>query len=136
MAAGVGLSDFFLLVACAAALFVVAGKRYAELLADPAGTGRAALAGYTPAYLRFVWQAAATVTVLAYCLYAFGLGQADGTPLVELSTVPFVVGVLRYALDVEAGRAEAPEEVVLGDRVLQVLGLVWLGLFTASVLTA
>jgi decaprenyl-phosphate phosphoribosyltransferase len=45
-----------------------------------------------------------------------------------------VLGVLRYAIDVEGGRAGAPEEVVLSDRVLQVLGLVWLVLFVAGVL--
>ena len=132
-----GLSDFFLLVASAAALFVVAGKRYSELVrAEGTVVTRAALAGYTPGYLRFVWQSAATVTVVAYCLYAFGLGEASGAPLVELSAVPFVVGVLRYAYDVDAARAEAPEQVVLSDRALQVLGLVWLGLFAAAVVVA
>ena len=137
VAASVGLSDFFLLVSCAAALFVVAGKRYSELLrAEGTAVTRASLARYTPGYLRFVWQSAATVTVVAYCLYAFGLGEADGAPLVELSAVPFVVGVLRYAFDVDAGRAEAPEQVVLTDRALQVLGVVWFGLFATAVVVA
>ena len=38
----------------------------------------------------------------------------------------------RYAVDIDRGSAGEPEAIVLGDRVLQVLGVVWLGLFAAS----
>ena len=38
----------------------------------------------------------------------------------ELSIVPFVLGVLRYALLLEQGEGGAPEELVLSDRVLLV----------------
>jgi len=36
----------------------------------------------------------------------------------------------------DAGRGGAPEDIVLGDRTLQVLGLVWVGLFAAGVYAA
>jgi decaprenyl-phosphate phosphoribosyltransferase len=36
--------------------------------------------------------------------------------------VPFVIAVLRYAVDVDGGNGGEPEEIALGDRVLQVLG--------------
>ena len=38
-----------------------------------------------------------------------------------ISLVPFVVAVLRYAVDVDGGNGGEPEEIALGDRVLQVL---------------
>ena len=39
---------------------------------------------------------------------------------------PFVLAVLRYAVDVDAGRADEPEEIALSDHVLQALAAVWL----------
>ena len=38
---------------------------------------------------------------------------------------PFVIAVLRYAVDVDCGNAGEPEEIALRDRVLQVLGATW-----------
>ena len=35
------------------------------------------------------------------------------------------VAVLRYAVDVDGGNAGEPEEIALGDRVLQVLAVSW-----------
>ena len=43
----------------------------------------------------------------------------------QLSIVPFVLAVLRYALVVDQGGGGAPEEVVFADRVLQALGVLW-----------
>jgi decaprenyl-phosphate phosphoribosyltransferase len=39
-----------------------------------------------------------------------------------ISLVPFVVAILRYAVDVDSGNGGEPEEIALGDRTLQVLG--------------
>jgi decaprenyl-phosphate phosphoribosyltransferase len=43
------------------------------------------------------------------------------------------LGLLQYALEVDAGTAGEPEEVVLHDRVLQGLGLVWLVVISIAV---
>jgi decaprenyl-phosphate phosphoribosyltransferase len=40
-----------------------------------------------------------------------------------------VLALLRYALRLDQGAGGAPEEVVLGDRTLQVLGAVWAVIF-------
>ena len=40
-----------------------------------------------------------------------------------------------YARDVDAGTAEAPEDLVWGDRVLQALGLIWAAMFALQVLS-
>ena len=92
---------------------------------------RRALDGYGPNYLRFVWATSAAVTIAGYCLWAFEVaGTTDAIAwAAEVSVIPFVLGILRYAMDVDRGAAEAPEEVVLGDRTLLVIGLAWLVLF-------
>jgi len=134
IAAGLALSDFFLLVAGFGSLFMVAGKRYSEMhtLGSEAGT-RPSLIRYTDTYLRFVWSVAATSTALAYCLWAF---EQDGgsVPWQSLSIVPFVLGLLRYAVDIDAGKAAEPEDIILGDRGLQAIGVVWLVLVCLGVL--
>ena len=40
-----------------------------------------------------------------------------------------MLAILRYAITVDRGAAEAPETAALGDRVLVVLGGAWLILF-------
>jgi decaprenyl-phosphate phosphoribosyltransferase len=123
-AARIELSQWFLLVAAFGSLFMVAGKRYAEIrLAERTGAKiRKSLERYTASYLRFVWTSSATVLITTYGLWAFQLSQANHSRWPVISLVPFVVAVLRYAVDVDGGNAGEPEEIALGDRVLQVLG--------------
>jgi len=136
-AAGIELSQWFLLVAAFGALFMVAGKRYGELVAvGEVAQTRKSLAEYSASYLRFVWSLSAGVACTAYSLWAFELRAShDGFPWETASIAPFVLGLLRYAVDVDRGQAGAPEDVVLGDRVLLGLGVVWVGLVVAGVLT-
>jgi len=127
VAAGLLLSQWFLLVAAFGSLFMVAGKRYSELvlLGDDADTRRT-LQEYSVSYLRFVWSLSAGVACTAYSLWAFEMGETqDGVPWATLSIAPFVLAILRYAVDVDKGAAGAPEEIVLRDRVLLCLALAW-----------
>lgn len=135
LAAAIPISDWFLMVAGFGSLFIVAGKRYSELhtLGSEAGTRRS-LVRYTDSYLRFVWSIAAAVTVAAYSLWAFENAAPTGVPWHPLSILPFVVGLLRYAVDVDAGRAAEPEDIVWGDRLLQGIGVVWVVVLTLGVL--
>jgi decaprenyl-phosphate phosphoribosyltransferase len=135
LAAALPISDWFLMVAGFGSLFMVAGKRYSELhtLGSEAGTRRS-LVRYTDTYLRFVWSIAAAVTVTAYCLWAFENAATTGVPWHTLSILPFVVGMLRYAVDIDAGQAAEPEDIVWGDRVLQGIGVVWIVVLSLGVL--
>lgn len=135
LAAAIPISDWFLLVAGFGSLFIVAGKRYSELhtLGSEAGTRRS-LVRYTDTYLRFVWSIAAAVTIAAYCLWAFENATATGIPWHTLSILPFVVGLLRYAVDIDKGLAAEPEDIVWRDRVLQGIGLVWVVVLSLGVL--
>jgi decaprenyl-phosphate phosphoribosyltransferase len=134
VAAGVPLSEWFLLVASFGSLFMVSGKRYADVLQSKAAPEDCwEVVGYSASYLRFVWGLAATATIIGYALWAFQVGASRGeTGLAQASVVPFVLAVLRYAVDIDRGAAGAPEDVVLADRWLLVLGLAWLILFAAA----
>jgi decaprenyl-phosphate phosphoribosyltransferase len=127
-AGGIPLSGWFLLTTAFGSLFMAAGKRYGEarrgeLTGEPV---RRVVQRYSATYLRFVWTLAATAVVVMYALWAIEvLVTQTGTNLATLTIVPFVLAVLRYAVDVDAGHAEEPEEIALHDRVLLALAVLW-----------
>ncbi len=129
------LSNWYLIVASFGALFVVAGKRTTELRAAGVGEHRPALEGYTVGFLRHVQSVASGVTLLAYCLWAFEKADLSDSsiPWFQLSVVPFVVVFLRYSLILETEDQRGPEEILLEDRQVQVLGLLWAGLLASGV---
>jgi decaprenyl-phosphate phosphoribosyltransferase len=127
VAADIPLSEWFLLTAAFGSLFMVAGKRYGEIRStkDP-GSTRRSLTSYTPAYLRFVWSTSAAVLMMTYGLWAFQMREIHDSPWAVISMAPFVIAVLRYAVDIDAGKGDAPEEIALNDRILQLLAVCWL----------
>jgi decaprenyl-phosphate phosphoribosyltransferase len=131
---GVALSSWFLIVASFGSLFMVAGKRYTEFveLGEEGAAHRPTLAHYTQPFLRYVVTLSSAVTIVAYCLWALS-PQTGGGLFSALSIIPFVLGILHYALIIEHGQAGAPEEIVLRDRTLQVMGTAWALLFLAGV---
>ena len=137
VAAGIELSQWFLLVAAFGSLFMASGKRYSEiLLVEQTGAKiRKSLEGYTPTYLRFVWTLAATAVVICYTLWGFELANDAQTGGVwyQISMVPFTIAILRYAADVDRGQGGAPDEIALEDRTLQVLALAWLACIAMAV---
>lgn len=128
-AADIQLSQWFLLIMAFGSLFMAAGKRYAELkiALDTGAKIRKSLQYYTPTYLRFVWTISATAVVVFYGLWAFEQGRAKDTEWFAISMIPFTIAVLRYAVDVDGGEAGEPEEIALGDRVLQFLAIALIG---------
>lgn len=136
VATAIPLSQWFLLVAGFGSLFMVAGKRYAEMmLAERTGAKiRKSLESYTASYLRYIWALSATVMIMTYSLWAFEIRETHhNTVWSVLSIVPFVIAVLRYSVDVDRGTGGEPEEIALGDRALQVLALAWIGMLTLAV---
>jgi len=124
VATGIVLSEWFLIVTSFGALFVVAGKRYAESVAmgGLAREHRAVLDTYPPAFLQQVVGVCLAVTLLAYCLWAFRTSTIAARPSlwVALSVVPVTLVFLRYLLLVAAGRTGEPEDLLLRDRVIAV----------------
>src|SRR4051794_839112 len=136
VATNVTLSDWFLIVAGAGSLFIVTGKRHAELveLGSDSFEHRRTLGAYSTAFLGYVRAVSSGVMITAYCLWAFENAAHTGDDTwFRLSIVPLVIAVLRYALVVDQGGGGAPEEVVLSDRTLQIVGVIWLITFALGV---
>jgi len=133
-AVSVPLSQWFLTVAVFGSLLMVAGKRYAEILVTPDTELhlRRSLRHYTPSYLRFVWQLSAGTLILSYSLWAFDPNGAGNRFWLSVSVAPFILAVLRYSQHIDRGDAEAPEDIALGDRGLQVIAVIWLALLAVG----
>jgi decaprenyl-phosphate phosphoribosyltransferase len=135
VATGVPPSRSFLVVTSACALFLVAGKRYAELAEGGAHAGaRATLRRYSRPLLRGVLWVAAAVGCLAYARWAFT--RPGASACFELSIVPFLLWLGRYSALLGAGAGEAPEEVILRDPGLLAAGATWIALFVGGVYVA
>ncbi len=134
-AAPVPLSRWFVLVVTSVAVFVAAGKRQAELrrTKNGGGAGRRVLAFYSEQRLRMIIAGSRACALFAYCVWAFQLPVVDGVPWRPLTIVPFAACLLRYGSRVRAGDGEAPEELLLSDRGLQVTAIAWFILFALGV---
>ena len=136
VAVDVPMSRWFVLCVTFGSLFIVIGKRYAELLEVGEGAGtRATLDVYDIGYLRILLAVSLGGALLSYCVWAFetaALSTSD-LPLYELTIVPMMIALFRYLLVLESGRGAAPEEVFASDRVLQLTGLCWLVVYGAAV---
>ncbi len=136
-ATGVPMSSWFVLVTSFGALFVVTGKRYAELRehGDAPSSARTTLDDYSLGFLRIVLSVSCGATLVAYCIWAFEANDmADSSlPIYQLSIVPMLTALLRYLLILEQGHGAAPEEIFIADRTLQILGLIWVVVFATGV---
>jgi decaprenyl-phosphate phosphoribosyltransferase len=137
VATEVPMSTWFVLCTSFGSLFIVTGKRYAELreYGDHAGAARASLDDYTLGFLRIVLSVSVGATLVTYCIWAFDTKEISGStwPFYELSIVPMVTALLRYTLILEQGHGAAPEEIFMADRTLQVLGVIWAAVFGLGV---
>jgi decaprenyl-phosphate phosphoribosyltransferase len=137
VAVDVEMSQWFVLCTVFGSLFIVVGKRYAELreMGEDGPAVRATLADYTTGYLRIVLTLSCGAALVSYCLWAFETKEISGShlPFYELSIVPTIIALLRYLLVLEQGHGAAPEEVFASDRILQVTGLAWVVVFGLGV---
>lgn len=135
VAAGLPLSSWFLLTTGFGSLFIAGGKRYGEArMGERTGAVvRRVVQRYTTSYLRFVWTLSATVVIITYALWSFEVAEVTRPPWSVVSVVPFTLAILRFGIDVDAGTAEEPEEIVLRDRVLLVLGVIWVAVVAVAV---
>ena len=75
-------------------------------------------------------------TAVAYCIFSFDKAELDpaGRGLVPAVRHPGVTALLRYALAVEVGEGATPEDLFLRDRLLQLMGIIWIALFGIGLL--
>ena len=132
VATDIYLSRWFVIVTASCAIYLVAGKRYAELR-EHAGSGpvRATLRRYSLGHLRLTLLAAATVAIVAYTGWAFT--RPTHVVWYGLSIAPLVLWLGRYASLIGAGAGQAPEELILRDRTLLALAVAWSFLFLSGI---
>ncbi len=134
VASHIFVSTWFLVVISFGALFLVTGKRSSELQSVGVSGTRKVLSEYTPQFLNSALTMCATVVVTGYCLWAFdtsstGLSSVHHNIVpIRLTVIPVVFAILFIMRSASAGNGQSPEDLVLHDRVVQVLGLIWIAL--------
>ena len=132
VATDIYLSRWFVLVTAFCAIYLVAAKRLAELREQRgAAPLRPTLRRYSPRALELALGVSAAIAATAYVSWAFT--RPSHIALYVLSIVPFLLWLVRYAVLVGAGAGQAPEELILRDRTLLVLGAAWCALFLGGV---
>lgn len=127
--AAVGVTD-----AAAGVTDAAAGAADGSVRAGPGGSRRrSVLDAYSPGLLRELRITTSAVAIGAYVLWAFQSARFVQGSFFELSIIPFVLGMFRYAMVADHDGARAPTEVFLADRWLQVAGVVWVVLFGLGV---
>lgn len=134
VAAGVSLieverfSPWLYVVTTLGALFIGFGKRRAEmmLLEHNANNHRKVLDGYTLPFLDQMITIVSSTTLIAYSLYTFSAPNLPSNHAMML-TIPFVLyGIFRYLWLLQVKKeGGAPEEILLSDRPIQVVVLLW-----------
>ncbi len=136
VAVDVPMSRWFVMCITFGSLFIVVGKRYAELneVGGDAGT-RATLEEYSIGYLRIMLSVSLAGVLISYCVWAFETSAASASdwPLYELSIVPMLMALMRYLFVLEEGGGAAPEEVFTNDRLLVFLGFCWIVVYGLAV---
>ncbi|MCB9521856.1 MAG: decaprenyl-phosphate phosphoribosyltransferase [Myxococcales bacterium] len=129
----VGISPWLLICTFFIALFLAFCKRRHELvsLGDDAAAHRGILAEYSTPFIDKMISALASMTVMSYALYTIDprVSQRLGTDGLVL-TVPLVLfGVFRYLYLVhQHQKGGSPTEIVLTDRSVQTIVLLFVGL--------
>ena len=135
-AAEVDVSDWFLIISLFGSLFIASAKRFAEKkeLGDRAAELRPTLGAYSLEYLGFLRAVSVAALVISYCLWAVEHADLNSaSPWAQLSIIPFLIAVLQYALLVDQGKGSAPEDVILHDRLMQVMGVIWVVLLAIGI---
>ncbi len=123
VAADVPVSHWLILCTIFISLFLIVGKRMAEYGQE---NKRRVLAAYTPTFLQALLIISATLSIISYSLYAV---LVLDTNLAAFSVFFVLLGVMRYtSLILTSQKAEYPEKALVGDGVIVVSGLLWLGM--------
>ena len=137
---GVNLSPWFMLSVFLIALFIAIEKRKAELrlFISSGSLGKNVLKSYSFSLLIRLENIVSTSSFITYALWASGPLLNGAKTSWMLITIPFVLyGIFRYQLlsdpdklnaekNLQTFSAEAPEELLLNDKILQINILIWL----------
>ncbi len=133
IAVSVYISPWLIVCTFTLCMFLGFGKRRSEIYAmnhsDTAARHRATLSQYSADLLNQLLSTSAGMALVTFMLYIMDTKSQtvvfDKQPL--LFTFPLVAyGLFRYAMLIESGKVTGPTDVILKDRVLPVVILVWM----------
>jgi decaprenyl-phosphate phosphoribosyltransferase len=129
-AAQVPISPWIVIMTFLMALFLALAKRRDDLrLVDQGHQVRKAIDGYNAEFISLAMGVMASVIIVAYILYTVSpeVVAKHGTQRLYLSAVWVILGILRYLqitfVEEDSG---SPTWVLIRDRVLQVIIVLWL----------
>lgn len=125
------LSAWFVAVVSGGSIFIVTGKRSAEL-ARAGDEGRTSLDRYSVRSLRLARGVAAATAIVAYAMWVIQTNERVGW--LALASLVFIAGSFaRYDRLLESGMGEHPEDIFLHDRIFQALAGAWLAVYIGSI---
>ena len=123
----VEVSDLLYLTIIAAAFYMGYGKRRNEIGITNKAETRAVLKNYNLQFLDKSMVICATLTIIFYSMWALIMDMESYSSLVM--TVPIILIIMmRYSLIVEGDSDGDPTEVILGDRLLMGLAVIYASL--------
>ena len=130
-AVGVEPSSWIVLCTGLLSLLLALAKRRSDLVVEQA-VNRRSLEGYTLGFIDQALSMMGAATIVVYALFTVSDYAQDrfDAPLLYLTTFPVVLGVLRHLqITIVQGRYASPTDLVLRDRPLQLLIVVWVAMF-------
>jgi 4-hydroxybenzoate polyprenyltransferase len=127
----VPISPWLFITVFLLALFLSTGKRLSELrsLGNMAGEHRTSLTRYPPGFLDGTMYMTGGAVLVTYAMYTLNRQTL-------IYSVPLCLfGLLRYMLRVSSGKGGDPTESLLKDRLLFVVGVLWLLMVVWSIYT-
>ena len=132
VAVNVAITHWFFIVVTVGSLYLVAGKREAEMAAagDSPGDTRRILREYSLSYLTMMRTVSLAALITSYTGWALSRDELSTHqfPWFAVSLFPFIVAVLRYALRLDKGLGEEPEDIIREDAPLMLAGLAMVAL--------
>jgi decaprenyl-phosphate phosphoribosyltransferase len=125
----VPISPWLFLSVFLLAMFLSTGKRLSEMrsLGALAGEHRASLAHYPPGFLDGTMYMSGGAVLVTYAMYALNKQML-------IYSVPLCLfGLLRYMFRVSSGKGGDPTESLLKDRLLFVVGILWVVMVVWSI---
>jgi decaprenyl-phosphate phosphoribosyltransferase len=125
----VPISPWLFLTVFLLSMFLSTGKRLSETrsLGDLAGEHRSSLALYPPGFLDGTMYMTGAAVLVTYAMYTLNKQML-------IYSVPLCLfGLLRYMFRVCSGRGGDPTESLLKDRLLFVVGVLWLAMVVWSI---
>ena len=130
VALGVAPSPWLYTTMAAVALFIVLGKRYAEvrLAGDKPTAQRPVLQFYPAAYVDQLLTIAAAAALVSYALYTVEAANLPANNAMLLTIPPVVYGLFRFLYLIHTSRyAEYPELLILKDLPVVLSMAAWIG---------